>query len=306
MQNSSVLYTKAELIKQLQELDVPILRSSDIRIYSPRTSFEGRFADVLKAEYLPSGRTIAVKVARGGRTASLGIADSQHPNRPSDQVAYGRKTKTLEYFRRECGIGWRIGQQNVARKNKIVPLYGVIGDMENSPLPALVMDYVHGGRILDFLSTNELSLSDKLLLLSDAAKALCFLHSLEIVHRDIRKENIVVEWKPPTRPEALLVDFGSSKIFDYDDETGFEISEMSTNQSETNYSPPEYQESANTSTYHDDKYGYGDIWSFACVAMEVICNEKPWGRLSTITIKKRLASGMHPPIPGPELITSAI
>ncbi|XP_032584759.1 putative mitogen-activated protein kinase kinase kinase 7-like [Drosophila mojavensis] len=86
----------------------------------------------------------------------------------------------------------------------IVQLYGLI--MEETAIH-LVMEYVAGGSLFHFLhnTRDELTYSQAITLLRQAAEALAYLHSFEIIHRDVKSQNMLLDAE---RRNLKICDFG--------------------------------------------------------------------------------------------------
>lgn len=65
--------------------------------------------------------------------------------------------------------------------------------------------------LLQFL--RELTPSRTLTILRDLLQGLAYLHSLGIMHRDLKLENIVVESTSSQTPRAAIIDFGVAEYF---------------------------------------------------------------------------------------------
>nr|MCR5413624.1 protein kinase [Kiritimatiellia bacterium] len=79
---------------------------------------------------------------------------------------------------------------------------------ENGGNPFLVMDYIEGWTLDDFLAENgKFTEEDTVALLRPVADALDYAHSLGIVHRDIKPANIMIgkDWRP------YILDFGIAR-----------------------------------------------------------------------------------------------
>ena len=75
--------------------------------------------------------------------------------------------------------------------------------------PFLVMELVKGHSLHHYLQTGELTLEQKLKVISEVAAALGEAHRHGIIHRDIKPQNILIN----ERGEAKVLDFGLAKQF---------------------------------------------------------------------------------------------
>ena len=95
-----------------------------------------------------------------------------------------------------------------AHMKNIVNLHAVYQDSRES---VLVLDLVPGGELLDLLGRTILTEYDVTGLIRQLCSTLYCLHYKNIVHMDIKPENLLVT-ACPFRPNLRLVDFGLSQI----------------------------------------------------------------------------------------------
>lgn len=79
---------------------------------------------------------------------------------------------------------------------------------EDNGLLFLVMELVLGETLTSLVRAEELSLSDRILVIAGVAETLAAAHERAIVHRDVKPDNIIVESAGKTGRRARLVDFG--------------------------------------------------------------------------------------------------
>lgn len=123
----------------------------------------------------------------------------------------------------------------------------------------------------------------KVRMMLDAARGIQYLHSMRIIHRDIKSHNFLVDddWR------VKVADFGISKVLDTD--TAF------TQCGTTGWVAPE--------VLLDEDLGYtfkADNWSFAIVMWEMIANglQNPFIGMAPIKFyNKTINAGIRPPIP---------
>ena len=105
---------------------------------------------------------------------------------------------SAERFAREVKLAARLQQAN------IVP---VLASGEAAGLPYYTMPFVRGESLRALMSAGKLpSLSERVSILRDVARALAYAHEEGIVHRDIKPENVLL-----SHGTAMVTDFGIAK-----------------------------------------------------------------------------------------------
>ncbi|KAL3637610.1 hypothetical protein CASFOL_018778 [Castilleja foliolosa] len=140
---------------------------------------------------------------RGSDVAIKRIKKSCFTGRQSEQ-----KRLTMEFWR-EAEILSKLHHPNV------VAFYGVVQDGPGSTL-ATVTEFMVDGSLRHVLlrkdSFRHLDRRKRLILAMDAAFGMEYLHSKNVVHFDLKCDNLLVNMKDPSRPICKVGDFGLSKI----------------------------------------------------------------------------------------------
>ena len=114
-----------------------------------------------------------------------------------------RPTFDMRRLRREVEIMQQISHEN------IVKLYDVF---EETDSVLMVMEYVEGPELFDdILARKQYSEGDARPVFRQIASALAHLHERQIVHRDVKPENIKLTNSDSGAPSVRLLDFGLSK-----------------------------------------------------------------------------------------------
>ncbi|XP_076898385.1 RAF-like serine/threonine-protein kinase 20 [Bidens hawaiensis] len=95
----------------------------------------------------------------------------------------------------------------------VVAFYGVVPDAVGGTL-ATVTEFMANGSLRSVLIKKDRSLDRrrKLLIAMDAAFGMEYLHSKNIVHFDLKCDNLLVNMRDPQRPVCKVGDFGLSRI----------------------------------------------------------------------------------------------
>ncbi|KAL1300036.1 hypothetical protein AAHE18_18G151000 [Arachis hypogaea] len=138
---------------------------------------------------------------RGTDVAIKRIKKSCFTGRSSEQ-----ERLTLEFWR-EADILSKLHHPNV------VAFYGVVQDGPGGTM-ATVTEYMVDGSLRHVLLRKDryLDRRKRLIIAMDAAFGMEYLHSKNIVHFDLKCDNLLVNLKDPLRPICKVGDFGLSKI----------------------------------------------------------------------------------------------
>jgi serine/threonine-protein kinase len=213
---------------------------------------EGAMGAVFKARQISSGRRVAIKVI--------------FPH-------LARNTKVIERFYREARTMGLLEHPN------IVQAYGV---GEENGYHYFAMEYVNGRSVQSWLlELGQLSVGDALHITLACARALDHAHRLELVHRDIKPDNILI-----TRSgEVKLTDFGMVKL-------GLE--DVSLTQTGHAVGTPTFMplEQARNSK---DSDGRSDIYALGCTLYCMLTGQPPFRGPTLVEMIQAKEVGSFPP-----------
>ncbi len=170
----------------MQQMGFPVIAGHQI----VRKLGQGSTGVVYLAQKLPdgNGEFCAIKVLK-----------------VTPQVAENRKY-FIERFRREADAASRVDHPNVVTIAK----YGVTKDAEH-PTPYIVMEYIPGEtlkQMINFGEIENLSLPQRLDIFRQIADALATINRHDILHRDIKPDNIIVD----EHHQIKITDFGIARL----------------------------------------------------------------------------------------------
>lgn len=145
----------------------------------------------------------------------------------------------------------------------------------------LVSPYMKNGNVRDYLAREAPLLNRRMLLVSDTAKGLQYLHSRDppIVHGDLKALNILIN----DDGGALLSDFGLAKAIG-DKRTGLTTSNGF--KGTVRYCSPEALQGNQIECP-------SDMWSWGCLAMEIITEEEPYHGLNDVRAVMLICGEAH-------------
>ncbi len=142
---------------------------------------KGSFSTVFKAEHIITNYIVAIKI--------VSVKESK----------WSKKQVNEEKIKSEISILKQLDHPNITK------LFDI---KQNSKLIFLILEYCESGELMTKIENKSLSLPDTVFLFFQLVKALEYLHERNIVHRDIKPQNILL-----TSNNILkLSDFGLSII----------------------------------------------------------------------------------------------
>ncbi|XP_044505176.1 LEAF RUST 10 DISEASE-RESISTANCE LOCUS RECEPTOR-LIKE PROTEIN KINASE-like 1.4 isoform X2 [Mangifera indica] len=164
---------------------------------------------------------------------------------------YESTVKRVEQFKNEIEILTRLRHRN------LVALYGCTSRHSRELL--LVYEYIPNGTVADHLHGNRsksdsLSWSIRMNIAIETAEALAFLHASDVIHRDVKTNNILLD----NRFHVKVADFGLSRFFPTN------VTHVSTApQGTPGYVDPQYYQCYQLTEK-------SDVYSFGVVLIELI------------------------------------
>ena len=184
-----------------------------------------------------------------------------------------------KYFKNEINILRILNHPNIVKLEEI--------KMDENNY-YIVMEYINGGALSDYLNKYKEKYHAKAFpeeivqyLMKQIIDALIYIHDLNIIHRDLKLENIMVNFDSEKDEEELNMMKAKIKIIDF----GFAIM-LSSKFSLTNsavgtfmYMDPKILKEFNNQILVDKSRGYGkevDIWSLGCICYQLFRGEYPF------------------------------
>lgn len=134
--------------------------------------------------------------------------------------------------------------------------HGTARDLQSTIFHYLVLEYMAGGDMTKLLKTRRLAFSEAVDYLEQLCAALAFAHSKDVIHRDIKPQNILLS---EDQKVCKIADFGVART----DSSNAPITRVGTNI----YAPPEHSPLiAAENFHHDEDYKLtpaADIYSLA-------------------------------------------
>ena len=141
----------------------------------------------------------------------------------------------------------------------------------------IITEYMEKGALYKCLQSNTLNATDLSKIAYQTADGVAYLHSKNIIHRDLKTLNILVN----NANEGRVSDFGISRPMD---------SAMTGQVGTFNYMAPEIIERS--------KYSLkADTFSFGMMLWEMLTRTVPYGSLNQITIAQQICQNIRPDIP---------
>lgn len=178
----------------------------------------------------------------------------------------------LQRFKNEAAICHRIRHPNVVASYEY---------FSGENFFAYSMDYISGGSLADLMESKKpLSMVDIMHILSQACCGVHAIHSVGIIHRDIKPDNILVS----TNGEIKVADLGVARLDD-----GRKLTAQGAILGTMEYCSPEY-------LMHGSLDMRSDIYALGLLGYELITGTKPYqGATLLATLRERLTKDPIPP-----------
>ena len=195
------------------------------------------------------------KMERVCGNGSFGIVFQAKKVHTGEIVAIKKVYQDKRYRNREYAVMKNLDHPNIV---KLYHAFYTTGEKQDEIYLNLVMNYASDNlnRINKYYAEKKEMIPTFLLKLYffQIARALNYIHSKHICHRDIKPQNILVD---PNTNKVYLCDFGSAKVLRKDEPNVAYICSRFYRAPELLLGNEKYDESI-------------DIWSFACVIVEMI------------------------------------
>lgn len=213
-------------------------------------------ARVLKARHLPTGDLVAIK-----------------------HFSFNTDAETLRRFQQESTIMTTIHHPNVVKVREV---------HFDAELPYIVMELVEGGDVRSLLKKNDfLDVPTVIRLGLQMADALKAIHDKEVVHRDIKPDNIMYRVLQSGELHFLLTDFGIAKLRNVESMTITGQAPMT-----PEYASPEQFNDLENATEATDFYSLGVVL-YECLTGSV---PFPLGFKGIGALSRRVEEEVPPPV----------
>ncbi|KAJ3539950.1 hypothetical protein NMY22_g4503 [Coprinellus aureogranulatus] len=227
---------------------------------------EGSFGDVYRGRI--AKQEVAIKVFKVNKRTDL--------------------SKLMKTIWREAILWCQLYHANV------LPCYGVHQLSSESHRIGLVSPWIESGNVIDYLHHNPLA--TRLLLLSDIASGIHYLHENKIVHGDLKGANILVS----SSGRACLADFGLSTLSDPAFLGWTSIRTTAAKAAGTaRWQAPELLDPDDDAEIKITTKS--DVYSYGCVCYEIITGSLPFYHIkNNLAVLIHVREGAQPRKPSPE------
>ncbi|KAJ6524266.1 kinase-like domain-containing protein [Mycena vulgaris] len=185
-------------------------------------------------------------------------------------------------FCREALVWQRLQHKHV------LPLIGI--DRESFPSSlCMVSPWMKHGTVLKYLT--EHGRDDLLKMLLQIAEGLGYLHSMNVVHGDLRGTNILVsdDWN------ACLADFGLTTVLDATSTTTAALTSTAHHAGSTRWFAPELIQPTSFGCDRFTRTPSSDVYAFACVCLELHTGRPPFSGVSPeVAVILKVIAGERP------------
>ena len=226
-------------------------------------------------ECVGKGASGRVKIAKHRRTGQL-AAVKILPIAPLVSSRASLATQQAKSDKQRLGIDREITMMKLMNHPNIMRIYDVFeGDKELF----LVLEYVEGGELFDFLvNRGRLPPNEALIYFRQIVYGLNYAHTFSIIHRDLKPENILIASLQP--PLIKIADWGMAAFA------------PPTLQLETSCGSPHY---ASPEIVNGEKYqgNATDIWSCGVILYALLTGRLPFDDKNVRSLLSKVKSGKY-------------
>ena len=147
------------------------------------------------------------------------------------------------------------------------------GGISQNNIPFLVMDYIDGAKTINhYVSENQLSIRDIVILIKKVADAINHAHQNLIIHKDIKPNNVLIDQLGMPK----VVDFGIASFNQLETEDDSHLTALIFT---PDYASPEQIKNTNITAN-------SDVFSLAALLLELISKQKPLPEYDGLNINK--------------------
>ncbi|KAI3655595.1 hypothetical protein MP638_005771 [Amoeboaphelidium occidentale] len=148
-----------------------------------------------------------------------------------------------------------------------------IGYTENPK--SILLKYYPDGSLNEFLRKNKIGKNAALKILKELSTALHTMHEHFLAHCDIKTQNVLVEVNAGV-PTCYLTDFGITQILSEKIIATKSFNVINLRGLSVQYAAPEAFSNFRSKNYSGVDFKKYDVYSYACVAYEVLGRKFPW------------------------------
>ena len=171
--------------------------------------------------------------------------------------------KLLNLFRKEEELLRSLDHENIIK---------VFPQLFETPSSCICLEFATGGDLKDFVARKRFDEEDIKFIMNQVLKGLAYLHSLRIIHRDIKLNNILL-MTSGSKPLTKITDFGIACTLDDDKELNKFCGTTAYAAREVNMIDlfePKFKEKYNEKI---------DIWSFGVCIYKALSQQFPFGNI---------------------------
>ena len=152
--------------------------------------------------------------------------------------------------------------------------------------PGLIMDYVAGPNLEEWLANRVLPIDQAISLFRDILLGVAAAHERGYVHRDLKPSNVLVATRDG-RIVPEITDFGIAKVID-DELGGVHATRSNVSMGTPSYMAPEQIRDARSVDAR------ADVFSLGCILYRMLCGRPPFVGDDVLTIMSATAAGNYP------------